>query len=192
MKWFMFWFHFANKDALLLHQYFNRTSSQTKEMTITAFLGALAAIFQSTGGLLPGVGYLISPLATAPIVLATIYSIRSGLLAYVLSIVLLMIIQPSEIIVFPFTTGLLGFGIGAGFIYLKKRITILALASFLLFAGIAILLYGFRFPLLGPSVGSAITIINIVYLYLFSFFYCWLWVEISLIFIKKLRIILDF
>jgi len=190
-KGFMFWFHSANKDAFDLHQYFHRTSSKTKEMTFTAFLGALAAIFQSAGGFMPGVGYLFSPIATAPIVLGTIYSIRSGLLAYLLSIVLLMIIQPSEIIVFPFITGLLGLGIGVGFVYLKKRITILALASFLLFAGIAILLYGFRFPLFGPSIGSAITIINIVYIYLFSFFYCWLWVEISLICFKKLRIMLD-
>jgi hypothetical protein len=130
-KGFMFWFYSANKDAFDLHQYFHRTSSKTKAMTFTAFLGALAAIFQSAGGFMPGVGYLFSPIATAPIVLGTIYSIRSGLLAYLLSIVLLMIIQPSEIIVFPFTTGLLGLGIGVGFVYLKKRITILALASYI-------------------------------------------------------------
>jgi hypothetical protein len=190
-KWFLYWFHSVNKDAMDLHQYFHRASSKTNEMTMTAFLGALAAIFQSAGGFIPGVGYLISPIATAPIILGAIYSIRSGLMAYLLGIALLVIIQPSEIIIFPFTTGLLGLGIGIGFVYLKKRITIVALASFLLVAGIAILLYGFRFPLLGPVIGSAIPIIHMVYIYLFSFIYCWLWVEISLICLKKLRIMLD-
>ena len=191
-RWFRFWFCPVNQEALDLHHYFHRTSSATKEMTITAFLGALAAIFQSAGGLMPGVGYLISPLATAPIVLGTVYSTRSGFTAYLLSMALLVIIQPSELIVFPFTTGLMGLGIGAGFVYLKTRITILALASFLLAAGIAIVLYGLRFPLFGPSIGSDIAVIHVVALCLFSFLYCGLWVEISLICFRKLRMMLEF
>lgn len=64
---------------------------------------------------MPGIGYLISFLATLPIFLVTSLSIRQGILSYILTILLLFIIQPSELIIFPFTTGLLGIAIGVAF-----------------------------------------------------------------------------
>lgn len=190
-KWLMFWVKSVTVDSYAIHHYLQSTSNKSKDMIVTAFFGAVAAIFQSAGGFLPGIGYLISPLATVPIVFSVVYSIRSGWMAYLLSIVLLMIIQPSEIIVFPFTTGLLGLGIGFGFVYLKKRISIIALASFSLFFGINMLLYGFRFPILGPSVQSSPDVTNVVYIYIFSFLYCWFWVEMIIVCFRKYRNILE-
>lgn len=64
---------------------------------------------------MPGIGFLISFLATLPIFLATCFSIRQGILSYTLTIFLLFIIQPSELIIFPFTTGLLGIAMGVAF-----------------------------------------------------------------------------
>jgi hypothetical protein len=190
-RWLVYWHYSVSEEAYALHKYFNRTSSKARKITFAALLGALAAIFQSAGGFMPGVGYFISPLATAPIILSTIYSIRSGLQAYLLTIVLLMIIQPSEIIVFPFTTGVLGFGIGVGFLYLNKRITVIALGSFSLFTGIITLLYLFRFPVLGSSIDSSFSILYVLPIYLFSFLYGWLWVEISRVYFRKFRNIVD-
>ncbi|MFE0556842.1 MULTISPECIES: hypothetical protein [Paenibacillus] len=112
-------------------------------MITVAFLDALSAIFQSMGGLLPGIGYLISPLATAPIVLCTILSVGSGLTAYLLTMLLLFFIQPSELIVFPFTTGLLGLGVGGSLIYLNIRLPVVITGSLSLWAGILLLLYVF-------------------------------------------------
>lgn len=43
-----------------------------------------------------------------------------GVMSYFLSILLLFIWQLSELIVFPFTTGLVGIGVGAGFTFLRK------------------------------------------------------------------------
>ena len=70
-------------------------------------MSALATMFQATGNLVPGIGLLISPFSTLPI-FCYFYSIREGILSYILTIFLLFIIEPSELIVFPFTTGLLG------------------------------------------------------------------------------------
>ena len=99
-------------------------ANQTKSIVTIAFLSAVTALFQSAGGFLPGFGYLISPLSTAPMVLATLISFRSGLTAYVLSNLLLLFIQPSELIIFPFTTGLLGIALGFFIASSKNRIQV--------------------------------------------------------------------
>lgn len=163
---------------------YGAAEAATRKMITVAFLAALSAIFQSMGGLLPGIGYLISPLATAPIMLSTVLSVGSGLTAYALAMLLLLFIQPSELIVFPFTTGLLGLGIGGSLLYLKVRLSTVIAGAFSLWAGILLLLYVFRFPVLGPAV-SSFKLSTIAMIYVFSLFYSWLWVEISRYIIQK-------
>lgn len=68
----------------------------TFKLVITAILSVVAALFQSAGGLIPAVGMLISPLATLPIIIGMFTGIRYGLSSYVLTIFLILIIQPSE------------------------------------------------------------------------------------------------
>jgi membrane-associated HD superfamily phosphohydrolase len=182
----MYWLHSVSEEVHALHKSFHRTSSNAKKMTLTALLAVLAAIFQSAGGFIPAIGYLISPFATAPVIVTTIYSIRTGFFSYIMTILLLMIIQPSEIAIFPFTTGLLGLGIGIGLMYFKKRITIVAFSSSFLFVGVIMLVYLLGFPVL-PSIGTSFSLTTIVSIYLFSFLYCWFWVEISRFFIKRLK-----
>ncbi|WP_098747878.1 hypothetical protein [Paenibacillus sp. EZ-K15] len=181
-----YWLNSVCAEVSEINTRFGAVEYATRKMITVAFLAALSAIFQSMGGLLPGIGYLISPLATAPIVLCTILSVGSGLTAYSLTIVLLFFIQPSELIVFPFTTGLLGLGIGGSLLYLKIRLPAVVAGSFSLWAGILLLLYVFRFPVLGPAVSSSFSLSTIAIVYVFSLFYSWLWVEISRYFIKKI------
>ena len=84
-------------------------------------MSALATMFQAAGNLIPGIGLFISPFATLPIFgYLLLYS--RGVLSYLLTILLLFIIEPSELIVFPFTTGLLGIALGLSFIQFKRRI----------------------------------------------------------------------
>ncbi|WP_274364963.1 hypothetical protein [Paenibacillus thermotolerans] len=162
-------------------------ANQTKSIVTVAFLGAVAALFQSAGGFMPGAGYLFSPLSTAPIVLATLVSFRSGLTAYALSSLLLLLIQPSELIVFPFTTGLLGLALGRFIARSKNRIQVVFLSATALWAGIALVLYAFRFPLLGASVAMSFRIDTAVYVFLFCLLYSGMWMEISLRILAKLR-----
>jgi hypothetical protein len=162
-------------------------ANQTKSIVTIAFLCAVTALFQSAGGFLPGLGYLISPLATAPIVLAALISIRSGLTAYALSSLLLLLIQPSELIIFPFTTGLLGLALGVSIARSRNRIQVVLFSATALWAGITLVLYAFRFPLLGPSVAMSFRIDTSVYIYFFSLFYSGIWTEISLRLLERLR-----
>jgi membrane-associated HD superfamily phosphohydrolase len=149
-------------------------------LVFSALLGTMAALFQSAGGFLLGIGYFISPLATAPIILSTVFSARYGLMAYSITIALLAIIQPSELFVFPFTTGLLGLAIGVGLRLFKRRISIVSFGAFALLSGILTLLYVFQFPILGPVVSQSLSIIAIMGIYLFSFIYSIFWIEVYL------------
>ncbi|SMF92247.1 hypothetical protein SAMN05661091_5743 [Paenibacillus uliginis N3/975] len=162
-------------------------ANQTKTLITIAFFGAITALFQSAGGFLPGPGYLISPFSTAPIVLSTLISLRSGLTAYALSILLLLLIQPSELIVFPFTTGLLGLALGFSITHFKNRIQVVLFSSVALWVGIALVVYAFRFPLLGPSVRINFQIDISVYVFLFSLIYSGIWTEISLRLLARLN-----
>jgi hypothetical protein len=103
---------------------------------------------------------------------------------------LLLIIQPSELFVFPFTTGLLGLAIGIAIICLKKRVLVVLASALVLLFGILSVLYGLKFPLLGPGVSSSFTLGTVGWIFLFSFFYSWLWVDGALLLLKRLNKVL--
>lgn len=163
---------------------------RTRKLILASIFACLAAIFQSAGGYLPGIGYLISPLATAPILLCSLLSIPYGFMSYLLTIMLLVILQPTELIIFPFTTGILGLGIGASFHFFRKRINIIATGSVLLAFGIMSLLYILRFPVLGPGVPNSFSLFTMLGILLFTFLYSWLWAGIALAILKRLKAII--
>ncbi|WP_244862019.1 hypothetical protein [Siminovitchia terrae] len=180
----MYWFCILSDEPYKLHNYL-KTFPHSKKLVLTAFLSALAAILQSAGNLLPGVGYLISPFATAPILMCTLISIPFGLQSYVLTFLLIILIQPSEFFVFPFTTGLIGLGIGIALLILKRRIYIIVFTSLLLLGGIGFLLYIVHFPILGPIASTSLSLKVFGFIYIFSFIYSWGWVELSWFIFKK-------
>ncbi|PLT28661.1 hypothetical protein CUU66_17340 [Peribacillus deserti] len=150
--------------------------SSTGKLVSPSVLSCFAAIFQSAGGFFPTIGYGISIFTTLPIFMAMIISKTHGFLSYFLTIFLLVIIQPSELIVFPFTTGLLGISLGLTFHFFKKRFFIVFFSAASLLSGILILIYLFKFPILGPALTN-FNYIGIIIALLSSFIYCWAWVE---------------
>lgn len=154
--------------------------SKTTRLVMGALLGSLALILQSAG-IFTGLGYIISMMATGPIVLAALLSNRIGWMTYFVTIFLLAMFQPSELFVFPFITGLIGLSIGFGLKYLKTLIFIDLLAAFCLSAGIFILLYGIGFPILGPYVSSQFNIMVFFGTITFSLIYSWIWIRISIL-----------
>ncbi|MFE8703880.1 hypothetical protein ACFYKX_25235 [Cytobacillus sp. FJAT-54145] len=168
------------------HAVTSKDYSKTTKLVLGSLLGALAAIFQSAG-IFVGVGYIFSILTTGPIVIATIISIRIGLMTYVLTILLLAIIQPSELIVFPFTTGLLGISLGIGFRLLKTRMLVTLFAGTFLTLGILLVLFGLQFPILGPSISSNVSLTVLIGTLLFSILYSWIWMKVSISGIKSLN-----
>ncbi|MCQ6280620.1 hypothetical protein [Bacillus sp. EB600] len=161
--------------------------SKTKRLVLGALFASIAAVFQAAGGILPGVGYFISPLATAPILFCTMLSLPLGVMSYLLTNLLLLFLQPSELIVFPLTTGLLGIGTGGAFYFFKKRLSIIAAGAVLLTIGVILLLSIFQFPVLGPAVSTSFSFFTTGGIFLFAFIYNWIWVDISYTFFKRIK-----
>ena len=161
--------------------------SPTKKLMFMALMAALAAILQSAGGFLPGIGYAISPFATAPILLVALMSLRSGIFTYIVTFCLLLLIEPSELIIFPFTTGLLGLGLGWTFLMLNKRLEIVVTNGLLVCIGICTPLYVFGFPVFGPTFSSSFNLTVLLIIFVFSLFYSWAWMELLYLFFVKLK-----
>ncbi|MEB1809759.1 MAG: DUF2232 domain-containing protein [Bacillaceae bacterium] len=155
-----------------------------------AILSAIAAILQSAGGFLPIVGLLISPFATLPILLMTINSIPYGMMSYFTTIILLMFMQPSELFIFPFTTGLLGLALGVGIKLKKRKIFIITLSGLVLFIGILLLIYVIKFPILGPSVSTGMGWRMGLMLISFCWLYAYIWVLFTQFLMKRFKFLI--
>ena len=162
------------------------SGTKIKRIVIASMLSALAAVMQSAGAL-GGPGFIISSLVTMPIALAAILSLPTGAAAYSVTLLLLVILQPSEVVIFPFTTGLLGLGIGLALKLFKTRAAVTAHSALFLTFGISFLLYILRFPVLGPVSPKKFNLISIGAIYAFSYLYSWLWCEISMISLRLLN-----
>lgn len=156
---------------------------------LVIFLSILTTLLQSFGGFFPGLGYLISPFATIPITIAVLISVNYGILVYFNTIFLLLLIQSSEIIIFTFSTGLLGIAIGISIKMIRYRIGIIIFSALFLMTGLIIVLFIFNFPILGEYMSTDnYNFIKGISLFMFSLFYSWLWLELTLSIFKKLRI----
>lgn len=186
----MYFFSFISAPVRSFSRAVRNKWTVATQLVFVALMAALASLFQSAGGFLPGPGYAISPLATAPILLGMLVSMRFGLIGYGVTILLLLLIQPSEVIVFPFTTGILGVGLGFAFRFLHRRLIIIFIGAGSLFTGIVILLYGLKFPVLGPGISSTPQPEILTFIFLFSLLYSWLWTEIVQWIVKRIQAIL--
>jgi hypothetical protein len=155
-------------------------------LVASALMAVIAAILQAAGGVIPGIGMLISPFSTAPIIISVLILPSFGILSYLLTIFLLLLIQPSELFVFPFTTGAMAIGIGLGFLLFSKLWKVITFSSLFLCIGICLLLYVIQFPVLGPFL-IEFHVLNIIVIYSFTLIYCWLWVELILRLLPKLK-----
>ncbi|MFS0821794.1 hypothetical protein [Bacillus sp. 1P02SD] len=160
--------------------------SKTTRIVIGALLGSIAVIFQSAG-IFTGIGYTLSMMSTGPLVLASLMSLRIGLMTYFVTVFLLALLQPSELLVFIFTTGLLGLSLGIGLKYVKKSILIILFSGSCLTLGISLLLYGLKFPILGPSITSHFNSMVVIGTFAFSLLYSWIWKVVSIYVFKVLH-----
>ncbi|WP_419883894.1 hypothetical protein ACN6MY_10595 [Peribacillus sp. B-H-3] len=188
----MFWtvrYWFRPQLEINRFSFVQNNSSPIRILIIASVFSCFAAIFQSAGGFFPGIGYGISPFATLPIFISIVISIKHGFLSYFSAILLLLLLQPSELIVFTFTTGLLGITLGLTFKVFKQRFLRVSFSAVSLLCGILILICLFKFPILGP----AVTILNyeaILVILVSSFLYCWAWAEFGLFILNRLMIYL--
>lgn len=158
----------------------------TTKLILTAILSSFAAIFQSAGGYMPGIGFVVSAMTTVPICLATIVSVRYGFLSYSVTILLVLFIQPSELLIFSFTTGILGWVLGVSCYKSKTRLMVVFLSGVTLFMGIIAILFIFRFPVLGPGFGTSFHFPSLFLIAVFSILYAWIAAEACSFVLKRL------
>lgn len=171
----------------LLHDYIEKEWTMTNKLVFSALLAAIAALLQSAGGFIPGVGYLISPFTTLPIIIAMVISTRTGLLSYIIAGCLLLLIEPTELFIFPFTTGLLGLILGWSFRIFQSSLHVVILSSTCLFLGICFPLYILDFPVFGPITSNSLQRHILIFILGFSFLYSFTWNKIGLFFINKIK-----
>ncbi|MCM3163309.1 hypothetical protein [Metabacillus litoralis] len=165
----------VKSDLNLVNPWKNQQTSLLKMVLYGVGSGVVGAICCAFG-MLGGFGFVISALATFPIILASLVSISSGVISYFIIFLLLCVIQPSEAYVYLMTQGLLGVVMGIGFKVCKKQMTIALSSGIALFLGIIFILTVAQFPVLGPSVGPNIGWVVILSILLFSIVYSWIWV----------------
>jgi hypothetical protein len=170
----MFWNRDSKEKNVPFITKIRNQRSLTFKLVASALMSLIAAILQSAGGIIPGVGMLISPFSSAPIIISVLISPSYGILSYTLTIFLLLLIQPSELIIFPFTTGAMAIGLGFGLILFNKVWKVISFSSIFLCIGVCLLLYLFHFPVLGPFL-MEFSIWNILIIYFFSLVYCTIW-----------------
>lgn len=160
--------------------------SPLRQLVTVSLLAVIAALLMASGNYLPGIGLLISPFSTLPVIIGTILSLRHGVFTYILATLLLLILQPGEFFMFTFTTGLLGISLGWVFCTLSNRISAALLCGILLTIGICIPLYLLKFPVLGPTLSSTFAFSSFIYIFLFSIIYSYIWIEMGLYLIRKI------
>jgi hypothetical protein len=172
-----------NQHNQVVLEYTKLFINPTQKIVYCALMAGLSAILQSAGGF-GGPGYVLSSFSSLPIILATILAFRNGLITYMATIGLLFILQPTELFIFPFITGLLGLALGFSFQYLHRFLAMVCLSGIALCSGIMILLYVFDFPVLGPGFSSAFQLQTVGLIFAFSLIYCWIWLKVSIFVVK--------
>ena len=171
-------------DVNIVNQYVGYDISPTRKVVYGSILACFATILQSAG-IIGGLGYFVSMFSTLPILIATIISLQMGFSSYIVALLLIAIIQPSELFIYPFTTGILGLSMGLAFRYFKKGFLITFFSGGSLTLGILLILYVLQFPILGPSVSSGVDMNTIAIIVLFSIFYSWIWMKGFILIVKK-------
>lgn len=88
------------------------THTNIRFLSLGALFTLFAVLFQSAPIFLPFIGLTLSPFSTAPIAIASAISAPLGLLVYVSSIIILLMVHVQEALIFLCSTGILGLMVG--------------------------------------------------------------------------------
>jgi len=140
----------------------------SKIICVGGILTAITVIFQSAPVFLPVIGMGLSPFSSLPVLLSAYFGTQVGVVVLVSSVLLTFIVSPQEAVILMFSTGPLGFAVGA--LLARKGVWYTTIISTItLFTGIVILTYVVGVPAFGVfSKSISLTMI----LFFFYFFVC--------------------
>jgi hypothetical protein len=153
-------------------------------ITIGGICSTLSVILQLAPIYFPGLGLILSPLSSLPVIFAALYSVICGSFVYLCTGFIILIISPHESVIFLLTTGV--FGLALGINYNKNCITAVIISGSVLFSGINILTY-----LIGiAAFGDALTGVSLykteIIIFIFSFIYSVIWMIILKFIIRRI------
>ena len=73
---------------------------------------------------------------------------------------------------------------------IDRRLEIVITNGLLLFLGICIPLYGFGFPVFGPTFSISFSLPVLLIILGFSLLYSWIWLQFGLLFLRKIKVII--
>lgn len=164
----------------------NLSRIKTRRLVFGAVMTSLAIGIQIAPLYLPFVGISLSALSTLPLAVAGYLGIRTGLMTFGVSGVILLLFGVSYSFVFLFGSGLLGLCLG---IMMQKKYpypVIALLASFCLTGGVLLLGKLLGFPVLPWLMGEKRQFLMLV-LSVSTFLYCSLWLPVLSVIIKRLE-----
>lgn len=148
-------------------------------------LTAIAVLFQSSPIFLPGIGLLLSPLATLPIAMGAIISTGLGVTALYSATLVLLFISPQEAVIFLFTTGLLGIVLGST--HNHRTISSFIYMTLSLFIGINILTHVFSIAVFGDMTPTTSSLFLYLAFIVFSMLYSLIWLVMFRLFLKFIK-----
>lgn len=143
-------------------------------ISVGGLLTAIAVIFQSAPVYLPVMGMAFSPFSTLPIAIAAFMSLPLGIGVLLSSAFILLFISPQEALILFFTTGLLGFVMGA-LLYRNKMVVTILSSTIALLLGILVLTYIAAIPAFEDFAGSFSFPLSLLLFLLFSLLYVSIW-----------------
>lgn len=140
-----------------------------------SLLASITTLLQISVVLLPGVGHILGAFNTLPIAIATYISPQGGILCYLVSLWLTLVIAPSETPLLALCTAPLGVFIGWGLTrsFPKSGTIVIGTISFTI--GMFLITKLLGIPAFGPVLaGNTFTTMLLFYAG-FSFVYSWAW-----------------
>lgn len=160
-----------------------------QNISIGGLLTAITVLLQAAPVFMPAIGMLMSTLSILPIAIAAMTNIFLGFGVMVASALLLLIISIQESMILIFTTGILGFTLGALLFRRREIITVLA-SSFGLVFGMLVLTYVIGVPGFAKIASRLKSSILVFAFVIFSIVYVSLWMLFLMKFerhMKKLK-----
>jgi hypothetical protein len=157
-------------------------------IAVGGICSTLSVILQLAPIYFSGLGLLLSPLSSLPVIFAALNSVVCGSFSYLCTGLIILIISPHESVIFLLTTGL--FGLVLGINYNKKFITAVIMSGSVLFSGINILIYFIGVAAFGDALTDIPLHIAEIIILIFSFIYSVIWMVILKIIFRRINFLI--
>ncbi|RKD30041.1 hypothetical protein [Thermohalobacter berrensis] len=151
---------------------------RTKFLTYGGILTCLAAVFQIIPAILGEIFIFMTIFSAFPIYFISRLSPKLGLIAYITTFFLVLLVSFHEAIFFLFTNGALGISLGIFRCHTSNKVIVSILSALTLTLSLSILNFIIGIQVFGFSI-PGILLVQVCLIYSFSLVYCSLYLKVS-------------